>query len=611
MAIFGSSYFDCRMKQEQQQAYREREQQNLKIIENLKQKISRMGWARGIVFVAGFSFGIWLAYLSWPVSLAIFLISVIIFARLLMKNIQLRKQLEYHQELLKINQDEQGVLQWKYDVFPDGKKYFDPDKTFLFDLDIFGEGSIFQFLNRSATQSGEHFLASLLLDQEKDPTEIESRQLAVVELMPLLDWRQEFQASGKMVKEKEEDRISLRSWMNSDKFFHKIPGIKFILRLVPFTSALFLGLVILDIIPASLLIIYLLIPLGIEGFHLQSINKTHNLVSKMLSLARKYAVLLEKIENGDFKSTRLGKHQYSLKNEKGAASRKVAELASLIHSLDNRNNMIMGVILNALLLWDLKFMLKLEDWRSRNSEDFDRWTKVISEFDAFSSLANCAYNNPQFVFPDVQKGEFNLSMKDAGHPLIPDDVRVNNDISVEGKARFFIITGANMAGKSTFLRTLGVNLCLAMTGAPVCASRFMFKPVDVYTSMRTSDSLQKNESYFFAELNRLKILIDQLNQGKELFIILDEVLKGTNSKDKRLGSLALLKQLVGMEATGIIATHDVSLGDLEKEFPSNVSNRRFEVEMENDELIFDYKLKEGISQNLNATFLMKKMGITI
>ncbi|MEA3443975.1 MAG: DNA mismatch repair protein MutS, partial [Bacteroidota bacterium] len=278
---------------------------------------------------------------------------------------------------------------------------------------------------------------------------------------------------------------------------------------------------------------------------------------------------------------------------------------------DNRNNMIMGIVLNALLLWDYKYMLKLEKWRSSNSENFDNWIKVISEFDAFSSLANFAYNNRQFVFPDVHQKEFKLEMKDAGHPLIPDNMRINNDLVVNGKSNFFIITGANMAGKSTFLRTVGVNLVMAMAGAPVCASRFVFKPVDVFTGMRTSDSLQKNESYFFAELSRLKTLIDLLRKGKEMFVILDEVLKGTNSKDKRLGSLALLRQLVGMEATGIIATHDVSLGDLEKEFPNNVSNRRFEVEIENDELIFDYKLKTGISRNLNATFLMKKMGITI
>lgn len=599
------------MKHEQQKVYTGREQQNLKIIENLSQRIRIIGWSRGLVFVAGFALGIWLAYIFWPVAVAVFLISALLFVGLLKKNTKHRRQLEYHQELLKINQNERAALNWKYNVFPDGKKYIDPDKTFLYDLDIFGDGSLFQFLNRSATQSGEHFLASLFLDQEKEAAEIESRQLAVVELMPLLDWRQDFQASGKRVKEKEEERISLRSWMNSEMFFHKIRGIHFFIRAVPFTSALFLGLTILDIIPASVLILYFLITLGFEGRYLQHINKTHNLVSKMLTLARKYAVLLKKIENADFKSTRLGKHQYSLKNEKGTASKKVAELAALIHSLDNRNNMIMGVVLNALLLWDLKFMLKLEDWRTRNHQEFDHWVKVTSEFDAFSSLANFAYNNPEYVFPDVGKGEFNLSVKGAGHPLIPEKVRVNNDISLPQKGQFFIITGANMAGKSTFLRTLGVNLCLAMTGAPVCASRFAFKPVDVFTSMRTNDSLQKNESYFFAELNRLKILIDQLDQGKELFIILDEVLKGTNSRDKRLGSLALVKQLVRMKATGIIATHDVSLGDLEKEFPNHVSNRRFEVEIENDELIFDYKLKEGISQNLNATFLMKKMGITI
>jgi DNA mismatch repair ATPase MutS len=182
---------------------------------------------------------------------------------------------------------------------------------------------------------------------------------------------------------------------------------------------------------------------------------------------------------------------------------------------------------------------------------------------------------------------------------------------MEGFGQFRIITGANMAGKSTYLRTVGINLVLAMTGSPVLANSFVFSPVDVFTGIKTSDSLQAGESYFFAELKRLKEIIVQLEKGKTLFVILDEILRGTNSADKQKGSKALIRQLIQMKASGLIATHDLALGELADFFPENIKNQRFEVEIENNELKFDYLLKEGISQNLNATSLMKKMGITL
>lgn len=168
-----------------------------------------------------------------------------------------------------------------------------------------------------------------------------------------------------------------------------------------------------------------------------------------------------------------------------------------------------------------------------------------------------------------------------------------------------------MAGKSTYLRTVGVNMVLAMTGGPVLADRFTIKPVDLFTGIKTSDSLQDGESYFFAELKRLEMLIRQLESGDPVFIILDEILRGTNSADKQKGSKALISQLVKLGASGMIATHDLTLGELAAVFPENVANKRFEVEIEANELVFDYKLKEGISKNLNASFLMKKMGITM
>ena len=190
------------------------------------------------------------------------------------------------------------------------------------------------------------------------------------------------------------------------------------------------------------------------------------------------------------------------------------------------------------------------------------------------------------------------------------EVCVSNDVTIENHPFFLVVTGANMAGKSTYLRTVGINLMLACAGAPACASSLRFYPYKLVTNLRTSDSLTDNESYFFAELKRLKMIIDRLQSGEPLFIILDEILKGTNSEDKQKGSIALMKQLVSLRANGIIATHDLLLGDLEKEFPDAIKNYRFEADIKDDHLSFTYKIREGVAQNMNASFLMKKMGIT-
>ena len=198
---------------------------------------------------------------------------------------------------------------------------------------------------------------------------------------------------------------------------------------------------------------------------------------------------------------------------------------------------------------------------------------------------------------------------ELGHPLLDPSTRIDNDMNLAKPGEFLIITGANMAGKSTFLRTVGVNLILAMNGAVTCAKSFKFAPIEMLTSVRATDSLQDHESYFYAELKRLKMLIDKLKEGKPIFIIVDEMLRGTNSRDKQEGSRQFIMQLMELKGVGMIATHDLSLGTLQDEFPDYAKNKRFEVDITDGHLSFDYKLRDGISQNLNATFLMKKMGI--
>ncbi len=285
------------------------------------------------------------------------------------------------------------------------------------------------------------------------------------------------------------------------------------------------------------------------------------------------------------------------------------KLKKTVKAFDNRLNFIFAILANMFVMWDLQVVFRLEKLKTELKDVIDKWFEVLSEFDALASLATFSYNNENFVYPKLTDDIFELKMKSAGHPLIHESDRVANDYQINGLQKITILTGANMAGKSTFLRTVGVNLILASAGTKVCAEEFIYSPIDIYTSVRTNDSLHKNESYFYAELMRLKVMMDRLKNGETLFIILDEMLKGTNSKDKHTGSKGLIEQLVKYKASGIAATHDIQIGELINKYPQNINNKRFEVEIRNEKLTFDYKLQDGISQNLNATFLMKKYGI--
>jgi len=279
--------------------------------------------------------------------------------------------------------------------------------------------------------------------------------------------------------------------------------------------------------------------------------------------------------------------------------------------MDANLNIIAAVVLNGLFLFNLHLLAAVEKWKARYGNDIPRWFAIMGEFDALSSLANFACNNPQYIYPEEAKDDYLMDAADLGHPLIPISECVTNSITISGWNQFCIITGANMSGKSTFLRTVGTNYILAMIGAPVFASKFRFFPIRLHSSIRTSDSLSRKESFFYAELKRLKGIISELESGQRTFILLDEILKGTNSKDKQAGSIALLEQLIKYESVGLIATHDLILGDLIKSYPKNISNLCFEIQIVNDEMSIDYKLQDGVCQNLNATFLMKKMGILI
>lgn len=287
------------------------------------------------------------------------------------------------------------------------------------------------------------------------------------------------------------------------------------------------------------------------------------------------------------------------------------QLSKELDRLDLRNNQFLYVLLEGSIFFQLQEIVRIERWKARYGQHISKWLETVGELDALCSLGTFAYNHPQYTYPELTEKPFCFLATQMGHPLMPASQCVKNDATIPSRPFFLIITGANMAGKSTYLRTIGVNYLLACIGAPVCCERLKLYPNQLITSLRTSDSLSDNESYFFAELKRLKRIIDLLNQGQQLFIILDEILKGTNSMDKQKGSFDLIRQFMQLKANGIIATHDLLLGSLIKQFPEEIRNYCFEADIKENELTFSYKLREGVAQNMNACFLMKKMGIIL
>lgn len=548
---------------------------------------------------------------SWTAFGVVMITGSLIFGYLVWKHNLLYRRMAIVEHLLRINREEEFAMEWNYSNFQDGDEFVNKGHHFSYDLDLFGKGSLFQYINRTSTIPGKDRLAVLLSYVEKSKLEIVGRQEAIAELAPLFEWRQDFRVLGLMAEEHPEDISGLKEWVNTLPDF-KSPFFRVLIIAVPIITLIVFILSVLGVISFWLFLAYLCIPLMLAGIKHRRVNVKHNLLSRKYTVLKKFSALFRLIEKEQFTSERMQRIREELIPDGLNASEAIRKLARISNAFDTRLNLLAGFLMNVLLLWDIRQSVRLEAWQKKYRERLPEWFRVMGETDAYISLAGYSYNNPDFIFPEISEtDELLLEAQMMGHPLIHSRKRVCNNYHVTGWKNFTILTGANMAGKSTFLRTVGINILLASCGAPVCAKKFVITPVELLTSIHTFDSLANNESYFYAELKRLKMLIDMLEEGKKIFIILDEILKGTNSRDKQSGSKALVKQLISLEAAGIIATHDLSLGELEKYFPLNIQNRCFEVNINKDQLSYDYTLTEGIAQNMNATILMERMGITV
>ena len=509
---------------------------------------------------------------------------------------------------LQLNKDELNFISHQYSNFEKGEEFINLNPHLAADFDLFGVGSMFQYLNRCSTKLGKLKFAKSLSFSELDRNAISEKQESINELASKIEFIQNFQTSSKSISENGNELENLHIWVNQNA--ENLKYIHLFIVLIPAIFIFWITLICFNILTYNSLLIPIAISLIINKLNLKRINKTHAMLGKTAIIFEKYATLIKLVEKDVFQSNHLKKTQERLFTNKYSASLSILRLYKLLNTFDLRLNILTAFFLNVFVLLDMRTYCRLAKWKELNKNMVFDWFEVISEIEMLSSYSVYAFNNNQNTCcPVVSDADFMFNACELGHPLLSPEVRIYNNIDIGGTPSVLIITGANMAGKSTFLRTIAANLILAMNGAPVCAKEFKFSPCDIMSSIKIQDSLTNNESYFYAELLRLKDIIDYSKKQPKTLVVLDEILRGTNTKDKQLGSLGLLETLISQNSFVIIATHDLMIGELENKYPKIVKNHCFEVELTNDQLVFDYKFKNGISQKLNASFLMKKMGI--
>lgn len=578
--------------------------------DNLRKKIHLIGTIR-LLLVAGLIAAIWfLKAENWQVLAGTTVLFLLPFIALMVYHTTLSYKKDYADALIQLCNAELKGLEYDFSAFDGTPEKSSADHSFSLDLDLFGSRSIFQSINRTVTSVGKEKLCDWFIHPLTDKGKILKRQEAIRELSEMTRLRQHFYVTGILNPKEKSDVNTLISLAKQTQ--PTITGMfwKCMVWIMPAIWVVIFTGMALDMIGFSAFGIFFAISFLIANLKAKQIMALYNSVNKMEKILSTYSELIKSVEGDAFKSDELSDISSRFVGKEGTASVSLKKFSRYIGALDQRVS-FMGLIMNIFILRDTRTAMKLERWIQKHAEEIPEWFEALGQFDAYGSLAGFAFNHPNYIYPEIADSYFKMSGKALGHPLLHRDVCVRNDISIEKSPWFLIITGANMAGKSTYLRTVGVNYLLACIGAPAFADTLTVYPAQMVTSLRTSDSLVSNESYFFAELKRLKMIIDRLQQGEKLFIILDEILKGTNSIDKQKGSIALMKQLVSYQACGIIATHDLALGELEKEFPDQIRNYRFEADIKADELTFSYQLRKGVAQNMNACFLMKKMGITV
>ena len=575
----------------------------------LKKKSSLWSYIRIATVLGGFAIITVLSdkfELSYLIGLTI---SFIVFLGVAVtQHLKVSATIDAKQKLKRINENEISVISQSGNLYDKGKDFALEHADISNDLDLFGSNSVFHFINRTATYFGNKILKDYFMIF-KDAEVIVERQKAVEELSGNLEWRQEFQKELFDIDSKN-DYKRLMDFVSEESFVTEKKSI-FNFMFYQNTAMLILYLASLFFFSKFSFIIFMLIfvinaTIGFISF--KNVNVLHQMISengKSLSSFYKSLVLLEK---QDWKSEYITK----LTVENINFSSQILKLKKLIDFFDFRLNIVVGTLLNIFFLWDLRILKRLDVWK-QNNIDIEKHLNIIGEFEVLNSLAILKFNNPNIDFPKISEKEFEIVAQGMYHPLIKSDEVVANDYDFEGTARLDIITGPNMSGKSTFLRSVAINMILARTGSVVFADKCVFTPSQVLTYLHITDSVKDKISTFKAEIIKLKSILDAIETSEvPTFFILDEILRGTNSHSKFKGSVAVVKRLLELESSGIIATHDVHLGEMENDFKEEIRNFSFDFIVDDkQELVYDYKLNQGINTKVNAEIVLKELGLVL
>lgn len=491
-----------------------------------------------------------------------------------------------------------------------GARFIDSEHPYADDLDIFGPRSLFQLLDFTHTQAGEARLASWL-SSPSSLADIRERQEAVRELSKMRDFRERLATEGLLLSTERPDTEPLLEWVEAPQTRLFAKAFTPLLWLLP---SLVLGLFLfarLGFLGESPWIISA-IAVGMLGLsRLPQIEPIASAVSSKERSLDGYRALLECIESETFEASRLRSLRDSLGQAESSASREIARLSTIVGFFEARRNEVFRFFIGPALLWDWHCVSALERWRARNSERVRGFLDALGELEALASLAAYA-DDRDYAFPRIVE-EPTFEARALGHPLLPTDRCIQNDVRLDGPGTALLITGSNMSGKSTLMRAIGTNIVLAMAGAPVCAESLVLSPVELRTSMRIRDSLEEGISHFYAELLKLKRVLEGLHEPRPLLFLLDEILHGTNSRERGIGARTVLRHLLQEGAMGAVSTHDLGLVDMDSddEFDAKLRKVHFAEQVENGKMSFDYRLRPGVVRSSNALRLMQIVGIDV
>jgi hypothetical protein len=612
-------------------AYAARHAELIAITRALDRRSATISTLRGITFLGVIS--VIVARLIRPIPMAAWgfaAVALVAFVSLVVAHAYLVTKMAGIE--LRVRLVARGIQRIAGDIaaFPErGERFLAAEHAYLGDLDIFGSSSLFQLLSAAETGAGERTLAGWL-SAPATAAEIAARQEAARELAALASFREELAVDGAASRTRGRDEEPLLDWaegrvLDATKKPGKgaLPSAPISLPLarvgqilVAITVGLLLAGQILE--PGALgrfrnlWVVPLVLQLGVLVALRPALAPILSVVASAETPFGRYMPLIRRIEGQPFTSPRLAALRATLTGASGAdASRAFGALSRIVSFAELRHNGLAHVLANTFLLWDLFCALALARWRVRFGAQVRPWLAALAEVEALASLGSFAYEHPAFAFPEVTAGELHFEAEGLGHPLIPGGRRVTNDVAIERAGAALMITGSNMSGKSTLLRAIGINAVLALAGAPVCAARLRMGVCSVRTSMRIKDSLEEGVSHFYAELRRLKAVVDAVNAGDKVLFLLDEVLHGTNSRERQIGAKAVVRHLLAQGAVGAVSSHDLGLADIERESDGRVKNVHFEDLVTDGKMTFDYRLKPGVVTTANALRLMKLIGIAV